>query len=228
MAGPHSELSSARLVQLASAAVAPTPGTGQISIYSSAAIPNTPVIKDSTGLSCAVGKVLARVSALDALGAFTTELVGISFTGIPVGDFVAGRTLRVSLWGISTNIATASTLTLRLRIGTGAVNATGGAASANTIVASVALATAAAAKTTVPWTYGADFTAYTTGTSGTGLGQCHFSGGPAGAVVQTGAGLTAAVALNTTVANNVDFTLQPGSSTDITATTIHGGRIEIL
>jgi hypothetical protein len=228
MAGPHSELSSVRFPQLAPAS-APTPGVaGQLTVYSSSALPNTPIIKDSTGLSCAIAKVLARVSALTSFGAVTTELVGISFAGIPAGDLVAGRLLRVRLWGVSTNIATATTLTLRLRLGTGSVNATGGAASANAIVASVALATAAAAKTTVPWTYGADLAIYTAGAAGTCLGQCNASGGPAGAVVQSGVGLTAAVAVNTTVASNVDFTLQPGNSTDITQTTIHGGSIEIL
>jgi hypothetical protein len=226
--GPHSELSSVRFPQL-TAATAPTPGTaGQITVYSSSAIPNTPVIKDSTGLSCAVAKVLARVAALSAFGATTSELVGVSFTGIPAGDLVVGRILRVRLWGIGTNIATASTMTLRLRVGAGSVNATGGAASSNTVTASVTLTTAAAAKTTVPWTYGADLTIYSTGTNGTGLGQCNWSGGPSGAVVQTGAGLTAAVVINTTIANNVDFTLQPGNSSDITATTVHGGSIELL
>ena len=228
MAGPHSELSSVRFPQLAPVS-APTPGAaGALTVYSSSTLPNTPVIKDSTGLSCAIAKVLARVSALTSFGAVTTELVGISFTGIPANDLAVGRILRVRLWGIGTNIATASTLTLRLRLGTGTVNATGGAASANTIVASVTLTTAAAAKTTVPWTYGADLAIYTASATGTCLGQCNWSGGPSGAVAQAGSGLTATVAVNTTVANNVDFTLQPGNSTDVTQTTIHGGSIEIL
>lgn len=222
--GPHSELASLRLPQ----ATPGTPGAGQIVVYSASAIPNTPNILDSTGLSCAVAKVLKRVFAITSFGAVTSELVGISFAGIPAGDLVSGRLLRVRLWGVSTNIATATTLTLRLRLGTGAVNATGGAASSNTVVASVALTTAAAAKTSVPWTYGADFVVYTTGSGGTGLGQCNWSGGPSGAVVQSGAGLTAAVTVNTTVANNVDFTLQPGNSSDITQTSVHGGSIEIL
>jgi hypothetical protein len=225
VSGPHTELASVRLPSTASA---PTPGAGQITVYDSSAIPNTPSIVDSTGLSCAIAKVLKRVFAITSFGAVTTELVGISFAGIPAGDLVAGRIIRVRLWGVATNIATASTLTLRLRIGTGAVNATGGAASANTIGASVALITAAAAKTTVPWTYGADFAIYTTGSGGTGLGQCNWSGGPSGAIVQTGAGLTSAVTVNTTVANNVDFTIQPGNSTDITQTSVHGGSVEIL
>jgi hypothetical protein len=228
MSGPHTELSSVRLPPIP-AASAPTPGlAGQISVYSSSAIPNTPVIKDSTGLSCAIAKTLARISAITNFGAVTTELVGISFAGIPANDLVAGRILRVHLCGVATNIATASTLTLRLRLGTGAVNAVGGAASANAVVASVVLATAAAAKTTVPWRYGADLTIYTSGAAGTCLGQCNYAGGPSGAVVQTGTGLTAAVAVNTTVANNLDFTIQPGNATDITQTSIHGGSLEIL
>lgn len=225
MSGPHTELAS---VRLPSAASAPTPSAGQITVYDSSAIPNTPSIVDSTGLACAIAKTLKRVFAITSFGAVTTELVGISFAGIPAGDLVAGRILRVRLWGVATNIATATTLTLRLRLGTGAVNAPGGAASANAIVASVALATAAAAKTTVPWTYGADFAIYTTGSSGTGLGQINWSGGPSGTVVQTGTGLTAAATVNTTVVNNVDFTLQPGNATDITQTSVHGGLIQLF
>lgn len=222
--GPHTELASVRLP----AGSAPTPGASQIIVYDSSAIPNTPSIVDSTGLSCAIAKTLKRIFAITSFGAVTTELVGISFAGIPAGDLVAGRILRVQIWGVGTNIATASTLTLRLRIGTGAVNATGGTASTNAICASVALTTAAAAKTSVPWTYGANFAIYTTGSGGTGLGQINWSGGPSGAIAQTGAGLTAAATVNTTVANNIDFTIQPGNSTDITQTSVHGGLIQIF
>lgn len=200
---------------------------GTIVVYNDTAVPNTMSVRDSTGLACPIPKVLTRVAALAALGATTSELVGVSFTGVPANDFVVGRIVRIRLWGIATNIAVATTLTLRLRLGTGAVAAVGGAASANAIVASVVLTTAAAAKTTVPWTYGVDLTVYSTGTAGSCLGQIHYSGGPAGGVVQTGTGLTAAVALNTTVANNLDFTLQSASGTDITATTVHGGSIEL-
>jgi|SRR5579862_4964651 len=210
------------------ASAAPTPSTGAAVIYQDSAIPNTLSVKDPTGLACAFPKVLKRIFASTSFGAVTTELVGISFSGIPAGDLVAGRIIRVSLWGVSTNIATATTLTLRCRIGTATVNAVGGAASANAIAASVALTTAAAAKTTVPWSYGAQIAIYTVGTTGTMLGQCNFSGGPAGAVVQAGSGLTAAATVNTTVTNNVDFTIQPGNASDITQTTVQGGTIEIL
>jgi hypothetical protein len=175
-----------------------------------------------------VPRVLARVFAITSFGAVTSELVGISFTGIPVGYLTAGRLVRVKLWGVSTNIAAASTLTLRLRMGTGAVNGVGGAASSNAVIASVALTTAAAAKTTVPWSYETNAAIYTLGATGSALGQIGYSGGPAGAVVQAGVGLTAAATVNTTVANNLDFTIQPGNSTDITQTSVHGGSIELL
>jgi hypothetical protein len=228
MSGTDLATASVKVPQVATA-TAPTPSlAGQITVYSDALVPDALSVKDSTGLTAAIAKVLKRVNAITNFGAVSTELVGISFTGIPANDLAVGRILRVRLWGVSTNIATATTLTLRCRIGTGAVNAVGGAASSNAIVASVALATAAAAKTTVPFVYTCDVAVYTSGASGTCLGQCGHSGGPAEAIAQTGTGLTAAVALNTTVANNLDFTLQPGSATDITQTSIHGGTLEIL
>ena len=46
--------------------------------------------------------------------------------------------------------------------------------------------------------------------------------------MQTGGGLTTAAAVNTTVANNLELSLQPGSATDITQTTVQGGTLELL
>ena len=206
----------------------PTPASARVTLYHDTNIPNAASIVDNTGLKCAMPKVLARVFASTSFGATTSELVGLSFTGITANDLVAGRLLRVRVWGVSTNIATASTVTLRCRIGIAAVNAVGGAASANAIAASVALTTAAAAKTTVPWLYGADVAIYASGSGGAMLGQCNYAGGPSSAIPQAGTGLTASAALNTTVSNNLDFTIQSGSSSDITQTTVQGGSLEIL
>lgn len=142
-----------------------------------------------------------------------------------IGETIAANKLRVGdqivvrYAGVETNTTAASTATFRVRIGPTTLT--------GAIVASNTYTMGTSARTNIPFTGSAIVTILSIGASGTALGQVTMnidmhSGGTV--MPASGGGLTAAVTINTTVANEVELTLV--SSVATTTWGIHAGYLE--
>lgn len=158
--------------------------------------------------------VLARRTTATAAIA-NTETVVIQGV-IPAGVLKVGSTIRLSAVGVMTNTTTATTSTWRLRIGT--VTLTGA------IAASAAYVNAVTARTSATMRVDAEIMVLSIGSAGTIVGQIMPAGGSLGTTPP--AGVTTAVAINTTVQNLVEFTFISGGAT--TTATFHIAYLEIV
>lgn len=189
------------------------PGSG-LAINYVLASDNIPRTKTDTGVVTrmitqaeydrTVPRVAIPTSAV-AIAGSTAEQALTSIT-IPANTIVAGTVVRIILMGTMTQSAASVTTTWRVRAGSAVLG--------GNIAASTALATAAAAKTTVPFVVEALVTFRTNGASGTVIGGVSpdgilFQGG----AVSTASGVTAAVAANTTADLLVGLTLQNSATT---------------
>lgn len=153
------------------------------------------------GFRCG-SNAIKTVGPIAAITTVETRIIGMT---VPKWFLYAGRQLRFKATGLITNTSTASTWTFRIRIGT--VTLTG------VVPASVALISGTIARTNVPFNIEAIVTIVSAGAAGTALGSVDTTLMPANTAVVAGnlpsksaAGVTAAVAVNTLVANEIELT----------------------
>lgn len=168
---------------------------------------------DATGGLEAVDAVVARPSSVAIAN---LETVVVAFTAL-AGSLRVGTTLRVEAGGLFTNTTTASTSTWRIRVGP--VTLLG------TIPAGITSVNGTTARTNVPFRIEGLITVYSTGVTGTirGFLVLTLTGGVAPVVATVG---TAAVAVNTTVANLVEFTFVSGAAS--TSVTFTNAVVEVI
>lgn len=154
-------------------------------------------VDNNLGATLIPGIQVSRSSATAAIGAAETQVIG--FTA-PANSLRAGTTLRFKAGGLFTNVAASSSI-FRIRIGTVTL--------AGTVPATLTSANGATARANVPISVDALVTIYTAGAGGTTLGFVQIV---IANVIQPIITLTttAAVAVNTTVANIVEFTFNSG------------------
>jgi hypothetical protein len=190
----------------------------------------TPTLASAQGVATTVpqsdhahrspGGVAALTSAF-TLANSTTETQALVFS-IPANFMAAGTTFLLSGFGVvSTVAATGGTVTWRVRIGSTTLT--------GNIATSLAPATAAGI-TTIAFELMVLVTVRTAGASGTVIGNGSSSGnvGTAGALVYTGSGTTATVAVDTTAAKLVELTAQWSAANASNTVTLHNASIEVV
>lgn len=162
---------------------------------STVANPGQKIITDNAGLSVPPAPMVTTPATFAAV---ETVITAGGQLYLPANSLLVGTTIKVTCFGIIS--ATTPTLLARLRIGT-----------AGTTADTQACATAAAAvATTTGWFVEGLFTVRTIGSGGTCLGNILLEGT---APIKTAQ--TATVAVNTTVANFLSFTLIGGGTTPV-------------
>lgn len=143
-----------------------------------------------------------RTSATGAITSTETQVLGIT---IPAGSFTVGSTYRFTAHALLTSSA-ANSVTFRMRVGP------------TTLTGSAAMARALTATTTASsdgFTVSGLFTVRTVGASGTCIGNVSIVGSGAQPFSTNAASSAsnAAVSVDTTVANILEFTIQTGAGT---------------
>jgi Head domain of trimeric autotransporter adhesin len=154
-----------------------------------------------------------RTTPTAAIANTETQVLG---TNIPANTLGVGDIIRVTAYGIQTNSSAASTSIYRFRIGTTTLT--------GVIPASSTWVNGVVAKTNTLFEVRGDILVTAIGASGTVIGQLNVDKGFASAT--TPVGTTAAVTINTTVANIAEFTFISGATT--TTNTFHTTTIEII
>jgi hypothetical protein len=159
--------------------------------------------------------------AQGALTRATTLLVANAETAVlslpaSAGDLEVGRVVRFAVWGLLTNTTTASTMVLRLRVGPATLT--------GAVVASATFTLGVTARTNVPFFLTGAFTVLSVGAAGTAIGQLVLNASTATALGNATAPVTAAVAINTTVANLAELTVISGAAS--TTLVVHAATAE--
>lgn len=156
------------------------------------------------------GSTLASRAAPTA--AITTTETSMLSVVLPANFLRAGTVLEFAANGICSNTTTASTWTARAKFGA-------------TNVAQNAIGSGGVARTNAAIFITGQVIVTAAGTAGTAIGQMSILPSPAAAAAAPGAGITAQVAVNTTIVNTLDFTIVGATGTP--SITIHSAVIRI-
>lgn len=162
------------------------------------------------------GRMPGGIASITAAAAIAnTETVVVSAT-LPAGFMAAGTTLRIRAFGVYTSGATGGTPTCNIRIGpttlTGNIPVTCGSANGNS-------------QTAQPVSFEALVTVRTNGAGGTVIGGAEYKRFPSAPSFSFGTS-TSTVAVDTTVANLIEFTFISGNAG--TTTTWFVAEIEVV
>lgn len=175
--------------------------------------------------------LVATIADSTAVGNSTAEAIIVPDYTFNAGYFYPGRKVRASLYGVISNVVTATpTITFRVRIGTTTLSATYATASG-------ALVCNATANTNLTWKMEFELVCQTAGTGGTGLvlGQVWLPNLTAANTVNTEgynnllpASAPAAGTINTTVANLMSISAQWSAANAANTITTKMHQLEAL
>lgn len=191
-------------------------GSGRVTVTSSGLTANTAAIFNSTANKLGQNSITAATAAINS----TETVVVKSASAIGANRLVVGSTIRVRLFGLCTSSA-ANASTFGIRIGTAG-------STADTLVAAMATAAAAASGTSVPFTAELVLVVRTTGVSGTAVAYLNLTNSGTTGIATTNSQVIngTMVAFDTTANNFISATYKSAAAT--TTATFDIGSIEVI